>query len=193
MANYSAFQNVLHKIFTNFQLPCIKSTQSNRYLNYISFESLRSVLSFSITFLFISGHHWSADTKQKKWTLFSRAIFSVTIEDIKMWFATLGRSCDKLSNDINIIKIERSVATRLQVEKLCKHSFDQPIWPSIKSSSKVVYNLGRCQCACAFSPAMNRILMMCHCRRLDNPGARDLLSNSFCLLLQYEHTRSESL
>ena len=63
---YSAFQKELHKIFTNFRLPFIKSRRSDRYLSDITFQSLRPELSFGVSFMFISGHFWSADTKQKK-------------------------------------------------------------------------------------------------------------------------------
>ena len=62
---YSAFQKELHKIFTNFRLPFIKSRRSDRYLSDITFQSLRPELSFGVSFMFISGHFWSADTKQK--------------------------------------------------------------------------------------------------------------------------------
>ena len=128
---YSAFQKELHKIFTNFRLPFIKSRRSDRYLSDITFQSLRPELSFGVSFMFISGHFWSADTKQKKWTLFSRSIFSVTIDDIKILFAPLERSCNKLSDDIKIIKIEQSVATRHHIEILRKMNTISliKVWP----------------------------------------------------------------
>ena len=53
---YSLFQNVLHKIFTNFQLRFINSRRNDKRLTHISFESLRSELLFGVAFMFISGH-----------------------------------------------------------------------------------------------------------------------------------------